>query len=234
MPPLSAFAVGFFESLRRLLDQPLPGLAPFPAEKFQLLVFQFVGRDEKFLDFGADLLGQVARVVIGLFAVRIARDRNETVIADRVFATLGLHDFEHADDLALEDKARGSRGIMQDQCVDGIAVFTLSLIRARLCCGCISTCASAAAPPTKERRKRRSTRKRPRSSSSRPSSQGSRPRLPRPRLLHRRPLATWSRSRRGVRAARLRRPRPLLHRLRLRQRRGRRAGKTAFLMFRKA
>jgi hypothetical protein len=31
MPPLSAFAVGFFESLRRLVDQPLTGLAPFHA-----------------------------------------------------------------------------------------------------------------------------------------------------------------------------------------------------------
>jgi hypothetical protein len=54
------------QSLGRLLDQPLAGLAPFPAEKFQLLVFQFVGRDEEFLDLGTDLLGQIARVVVGL------------------------------------------------------------------------------------------------------------------------------------------------------------------------
>jgi hypothetical protein len=48
--PASAFAVGFLESLGRLFDQPLPGLPPFPAEKLQLLVFQFVGCDEEFLD----------------------------------------------------------------------------------------------------------------------------------------------------------------------------------------
>src|SRR5262249_33712771 len=81
--------LAFFESLDRFLDQPLPGLAPFPAEKFQLLVFQLVGGDEEFLDLGTDLLGQVARVVSGPVAVRISRDRNETVIADRVLAPLG-------------------------------------------------------------------------------------------------------------------------------------------------
>src|SRR5205809_853351 len=52
-------------------------------------------------------------------------DGNEAIVSDRVVVAFSLNDFKHADDSALEDKAGGGRGVMQDQRVDGIAVFTL-------------------------------------------------------------------------------------------------------------
>jgi hypothetical protein len=43
---------------------------------------------------GAPVSEGKSRVVVRLFAVRITWDRNQAVIADRVFAPLGLHDFK--------------------------------------------------------------------------------------------------------------------------------------------
>lgn len=138
MPPASVFAVGFFELLSRLVDQPAPGLRPFPTEKLQLLLFQLVGRDEKLFDLGTDLLGQLARVGFGLLAMRMARDGNDAVIAYSVFATLGLHDLKNANDLALQDKTRRGRGVMQDQYVDGVAIFTPCRWNETQSCGYVS------------------------------------------------------------------------------------------------
>jgi Pilus formation protein N terminal region len=72
------------------------------------------------------LLRQVARVDCGLLAVRMAGDGNQAIVSDRVFATLSLHDFKHANDLALQDKPRRGRGVVQDQRVDGVAIFTFA------------------------------------------------------------------------------------------------------------
>jgi len=95
--------------------QRFPSLWPLSAEKLQLLAFQFICCNEEFLDFRTDLLGQITRV-FGLLTVRMPRNGNDAIIADRVSASLGLHDFKHADDVALQDKAGG-----RSQCHGGPA-----------------------------------------------------------------------------------------------------------------
>ena len=62
------------ECLRRLGDEARAGFRPFPAEKLQLLVLEFVGCDEKFLNLLADWLGQVAGIAIRLLAMGLARN----------------------------------------------------------------------------------------------------------------------------------------------------------------
>jgi hypothetical protein len=71
----SVFAVDFLELFSGLFYQSFPGLRAFPAKKLQFFTFQFIRRDEKFLNLGTDLLGQIARVECGLLAVRVAGGR---------------------------------------------------------------------------------------------------------------------------------------------------------------
>jgi len=57
--------------------------------------------------------------------VRVARHRNQPVVADGLFPFRALQDFQHANDLTLEHEARRGRGIVQDESVNRVAVVAL-------------------------------------------------------------------------------------------------------------
>ena len=80
-----------------------PVFGPFQPRNLSFLSSSSSVATKKLLDLFADLFGQIARILVGLFAVGVARHGDQPVIADGLLALLALQDFQNPDDLALQD-----------------------------------------------------------------------------------------------------------------------------------
>src|SRR5262245_29822979 len=93
-----------------------------PAEELQRLGLQLVGGHEEFFELFLDLGRQVPHALQLTLAVRIRRDRDDAIIADLLMLGF-LYRLQHANELASQHQARRGRGVMNDHCVQRIAIL---------------------------------------------------------------------------------------------------------------
>src|SRR5262249_32241216 len=93
-----------------------------PAEELQRLGLQLVGGNEEFFELFLDLGRQVPNALQLTLAVRIRRDRDDAIIADLLMLGL-LYRLQHANELASQHQTRCGGGVMNDHCVDRIAIL---------------------------------------------------------------------------------------------------------------
>src|SRR5262249_50738176 len=112
----------FLENLFATPDQLFRLRRSLPAEKLQCLGFQLVGGREEFFQLFLDFGRQVPNALQLSLAVRIRRDRDDAIIADLLMLGF-LYRLQHANELASQHQTRRGRGVMNDHCVDRIAIL---------------------------------------------------------------------------------------------------------------